>query len=372
MRSFGLNQLQLRMLKLDEAGRPPGRDLFRGESRESTFVQREESCGENKQGYARLASRHSQSSCLSAGGLAHKGRADQCQAVGATTRPRPRRSSSVFAVTDSLIDAGIAPSIHLGRGIVISASSKTVVRAEIEAEEGEKAYVFDIPKEELWRAVVLIDEYGRGPGFPSAVVSRETRKQRRDLANMFLTNEFDHAGRSSTSSSGVTATRVSASSLSPAAALAAHAALSGTPATSGSHSEVVAGASDSSPAVRSAPKKAQTPAARAAALEEEEREGNLAGGATEHDPSSAVERLRDRQFTLASAVYACIERLRDRQFKSGCASNSFEIPLNLKREQHISRYASARYPICPIPLPPGWAPVVALPTVSSHVEFTAA
>ena len=26
--------------------------------------------------------------------------------------------------------------------------------------------------------------------------------------------------------------------------------------------------------------------------------------------------------------------------KSGCASNSLEIPLNLKREQHISRHAS--------------------------------
>ena len=67
----------------------------------------------------------------------------------------------------------------------------------------------------------------------------------------------------------------------------------------------------------------------------------------------------------------CTQSVPSVGIKSGCASNSFEIPLSLKREQHISRYASARYPICPIPLPPGWAPVVALPTVySSHVEFS--
>ena len=61
----------------------------------------------------------------------------------------------------------------------------------------------------------------------------------------------------------------------------------------------------------------------------------------------------------------------------------FQIPLwNLKREQHNSLHASAWYPICPIPetypkRPPSpWLaytrPMVSAPTVSSHVEFTAA
>ena len=63
-------------------------------------------------------------------------------ALTATGDDSAEAASKLFAVTDSLIDAGIAPSIHLGRGIVITAFSKTVVRAEIEAEEGEKAYVF--------------------------------------------------------------------------------------------------------------------------------------------------------------------------------------------------------------------------------------
>ena len=72
--------------------------------------------------------------------------------------------SKLFAVTDSLIDAGLAPSIHVGRGISVSASTRTTVRAEVETEEGEETFVFELPKTELWRAVVLIDEYGRGPG----------------------------------------------------------------------------------------------------------------------------------------------------------------------------------------------------------------
>ena len=56
-------------------------------------------------------------------------------------------------------------------------------------------------------------------------------------------------------------------------------------------------------------------------------------------------------------------------------SEQFQITLwNLKREQHISLPASAWYPLCPIPKRPFplAGPVVSAPTVSSHVEFTAA
>ena len=63
----------------------------------------------------------------------------------------------------------------------------------------------------------------------------------------------------------------------------------------------------------------------------------------------------------------------------GMRIKQFQIPLwNLKREQHDSLHASAWYPICPIrpipetALPPGSGPVVPVPTVSSHVEFTSA
>jgi hypothetical protein len=246
---------------------------------------------------------------LSSGGLAHKG-ARRSMASDGGVDPA-EAESKLFAVTDSLIDAGLAPSIHVGRGISVSASTRTTVRAEIETEEGEETFVFELPKAELWRAVVLIDEYGRGPGVPSAAVSRDSAKHRRKIADMFLTNDFDQAGRSSTSSSGVTVTRVSASSLSPAAALTALAALSGTPATNDSRSDVVAGASDSSPGPRSVLKKAPTPTARAAARGVEAGEGP---SVTEQDPSSEAERMRDRQYTLAQkaarelvAVHAHLE-----------------------------------------------------------------
>jgi len=39
-------------------------------------------------------------------------------------------------VTESLVGAGIAPSIHLGRGIIVSALSKSTVRATIENSVG--------------------------------------------------------------------------------------------------------------------------------------------------------------------------------------------------------------------------------------------
>ena len=36
--------------------------------------------------------------------------------------------AKLFAVTESLVGAGIAPSIHLGRGIIISELSRTTIR----------------------------------------------------------------------------------------------------------------------------------------------------------------------------------------------------------------------------------------------------
>jgi hypothetical protein len=43
---------------------------------------------------------------------------------------------AVTAVTESLVGAGIAPSIHLGRGIIVSALSKSTARATIENSVG--------------------------------------------------------------------------------------------------------------------------------------------------------------------------------------------------------------------------------------------
>ena len=67
------------------------------------------------------------------------------------------------------------------------------------------------------------------------------------------------------------------------------------------------------------------------------------------------------------------------------AHHRFKIPLwNLRREQQISRYVSAWYPYSQYPQTAGrspgpprispipWAGPLALPTVSSHGEFTAA
>ena len=213
--------------------------------------------------------------------------------------------SKLFAVTESLVGANIAPSIHLGRGLIISASTRTAVKAEVETEDGEDAYTFEIAKEELWRAVVLIDEHGLGPNVPSAVDSRDSSKHRRKLADMFLTNDLADVGRGSSSSGGVTVARVSVSSLSPAAALTALSVLSGTPATTESRSGVVV-SSDSvaSPSPRISAKKAPTPAARVV-----ERDGDAPGvldtqasGPTAPYAISAAERLRQRQYEQSAQV----------------------------------------------------------------------
>jgi hypothetical protein len=53
-------------------------------------------------------------------------RADPWQASVAPTSVRGRVEA--FAVTESLVGAGIAPSIHLGRGIIITEASMTTRR----------------------------------------------------------------------------------------------------------------------------------------------------------------------------------------------------------------------------------------------------
>jgi hypothetical protein len=71
-------------------------------------------------------------------------------------------------VTESLVGAGIAPSIHQGHGIIVSALSKSTVRATIETSDDEEDFSFEIVKEELWRAVRLLEEHGCGSEVPSA------------------------------------------------------------------------------------------------------------------------------------------------------------------------------------------------------------
>jgi len=75
--------------------------------------------------------------------------------------------AKLFAVTESLVGAGIAPSIHQGRGIVVSALSKSTVRATIETGDSGDDFQFEIVKEELWRAVRLLEEQGCGNEVPS-------------------------------------------------------------------------------------------------------------------------------------------------------------------------------------------------------------
>ena len=215
--------------------------------------------------------------------------------------------SKLFAVTESLVGANIAPSIHLGRGLIISASTRTAVKAEVETEDGEDAYSFEIAKEELWRAVVLIDEHGLGPNVPSAVESRDSSKHRRKLADMFLTNDLADVGRGSSSSGGVTVARVSVSSLSPAAALTALTVLSGTPATTESRSGVgSSGDMIASPSARIGSKKAPTPMVRVVERDGEAPEvlDTLASGPSARDAISEAERerLRERQYAQSAQV----------------------------------------------------------------------
>jgi hypothetical protein len=58
-------------------------------------------------------------------------------------------AAKLFAVTESLVGAGIAPAIHLGRGIIISELSRSTVAATIETGEDEEPYVFEIVKGKL-------------------------------------------------------------------------------------------------------------------------------------------------------------------------------------------------------------------------------
>jgi hypothetical protein len=129
--------------------------------------------------------------------------------------------AKLFAVTESLVGAGIAPSIHQGRGIIISALSKSTVRATIETSDDEEDFSFEIVKEELWRAVRLLEEHGCGNEVPSAATFLDSKALRMKMAGMFLMTEMPLMGRASTSSGVVPSARVRASSSSPAAALSA-------------------------------------------------------------------------------------------------------------------------------------------------------
>ena len=286
--------------------------------------------------------------------------------------------SKLFAVTESLVGANIAPSIHLGRGLIISASTRTAVKAEVETEDGEDAYAFEIAKEELWRAVVLIDEQGFGPNVPSASDSRDSSKHRRKLADMFLTNDLADVGRGSSSSGGVTVARVSVSSLSPAAALTALSVLSGTPATTESRSGVVlSGDLVASPSARIGSKKAPTPTARVV-----ERDGDapevldtLASGPTARDANiSAAERLRERQYEQSvqvarevAAMRAAVARIRRKwrelaRFMHTVASRSAAFDQFISRDKGP---AAERPPqVAPAPAPRGQVSMAKAPAAT--------
>ena len=203
------------------------------------------------------------------------GRASFCFAL-VVWRTRARRSmaseggsdpsedaAKLFAVTESLVGAGIAPSIHQGRGIVVSALSKNTVRATIETGDDEEGFSFEIVKEELWRAVKLLEEHGCGSGIPSSATSLDSKALRIKMAGMFMMNEMSSVDRASTSSGVVPSTRARVSSLSPAAALSAPS-RSGTPATSESRADVAAAeAAVASGGARVLPRKdGYTPAGR--------------------------------------------------------------------------------------------------------------
>ena len=86
--------------------------------------------------------------------------------------------AKLFAVTECLVSAGIAPSIHQGRGIIVSALSKSTVKATIEFSDDEEDFSFEIVKEELWRAVRLLEEHGCGSEVPSVATSFDSKALR--------------------------------------------------------------------------------------------------------------------------------------------------------------------------------------------------
>ena len=199
--------------------------------------------------------------------------------------------AKLFAVTECLVSAGIAPSIHQGRGIIVSALSKSTVRATIEFSDDEEDFSFEIVKEELWRAVRLLEEHGCGSEVPSAATSFDSKALRVKMAGMYLTTEMPSMGRASTSSGVVPSARTCASSSSPAAALSAPP-RSGTPATSEPRAVVVPEAVGSSPSARVAtPRVASTVEREARRESEAER---LERPATARRPAVvAADRLKD-------------------------------------------------------------------------------
>jgi len=218
--------------------------------------------------------------------------------------------AKLFAVTECLVSAGIAPSIHQGRGIIVSALSKSTVRATIEFSDDEEDFSFEIVKEELWRAVRLLEEHGCGSEVPSAATSFDSKALRVKMAGMYLTTEMPSMERASTSSGVVRSARTRASSSSPAAALSAPP-RSGTPATSEPRAVVVPEAVGSSPSARVAtPRVASTVEREARRESEAER---LERPAAARRPAVvAADRLKDgedharfERYTHDGAERAC-------------------------------------------------------------------
>jgi hypothetical protein len=89
--------------------------------------------------------------------------------------------------------------------------SKNTVRATIETSDDEEDFSFEIVKEELWRAVRLLEEHGCGSEVPSAATSLDSKALRVKMARMFLTSEIPSMGRASTSSAVVPSARARAS-----------------------------------------------------------------------------------------------------------------------------------------------------------------
>ena len=218
-------------------------------------------------------------------------------------------AAKLFAVTESLVGAGIAPSIHQGRGIVVSALSKNTVRATIETSDDEEGFSFEIVKEELWRAVKLLEEHGCGSGIPSSATSLDSKALRIKMAGMFMMNEMSSVDRASTSSGVVPSTRARVSSLSPAAAISAPS-RSGTPATSESRADVAAAeAAVASGGARVLPRKdGYTPAGRGRGSGV--NESDAAEVAERRLAEADGERLRDRRLTHDQEAVRIMEAMR--------------------------------------------------------------
>jgi len=280
--------------------------------------------------------------------------------------------AKLFAVTESLVGAGIAPSIHQGRGIIISALSKSTVRATIETSDDEEDFSFEIVKEELWRAVRLLEEHGCGSEVPSAATSLDSKALRMKMAGMFLTTEMPPTGRASTSSGVVPSARSRASSSSPAAALSAPP-RSGTPATSESRAVVVAEGVKPSPSRVATPRVASTverEARREEAAERDDRSAHARGPSeVAGRPIDGGERARVGRRTHEEEAVRIVTELRAQMNAVHRKWRAYALALEratyFARVRVISRGGRVRYsdagPVDPPRAAAGAAPCVPAP-----------